>query len=289
MAPQTEVLIVTALPCEARPLIDHWRMQRNTHSRAFPVYHSPHKDGKGGRHNEKTSLIVSGIGKVNAAAACAHLHNLCAPQTAIWINTGIAGHTTLALGDTLIAHAIEDASSGQKWYPPIVFKPACRSEAILSVDTVSAHYPKNTALDREASAFFAIANRYTTAELVHSIKVISDNEHHSHEHITASQTSQWMTNTTDLIQHTADQLRELARHLPVDAVTLPECLQHLHFTVTQRRQCLDLLRRWRTLTADTVLPTAFLQAPGNTREAIDTLRQHVEALTPSYLYRTGSA
>ena len=53
--------ILTALPCEAKPLIHHYRLNgRQVHG--FRIY-----------ENSDMRLIVSGIGKVAAAAACACL------------------------------------------------------------------------------------------------------------------------------------------------------------------------------------------------------------------------
>ncbi len=203
MRTRVHALIITALPAEARPLIDRWGLHRDPDSHAFPVYHT-HKRG------EKTSLVVSGTGKINAAAGCAHLYKLCAPTTAIWLNAGIAGHAHRERGDAFIAHSIEDASSGEKWHPPILFKPGCASEHLISVDTAGVSYPTDAALDMEASAFYAIASRHARAGLVQSVKVVSDNSRHSAEQITARSVSQWMDDSIDLFQRIISELREIA-------------------------------------------------------------------------------
>jgi adenosylhomocysteine nucleosidase len=200
-------LVVTALPAEARPLIDCWGMHRDSASRVFPVYHAQH-------NGEKISLIVSGIGKINAAAGCAHLYNLCTPPNALWLNAGIAGHAERDRGDAFIAHSIEDSTTGKRWCPPMLFKPGCPSEHLISVDKIIEPYPNNAAVDMEASAFFAIATRYSTAELVQSVKVVSDNSRQGVNQITAANASLWMGDAVDLFQQTISQLRELAAHLP---------------------------------------------------------------------------
>jgi len=217
MSARIHALIVTALPAEARPLIDRWGMQRDTASHAFPVYHA-HNRG------EKTSLIICGTGKINAAAGCTHLYNLCAPQNALWLNAGIAGHAERERGEAFIAHSVEDASSGEKWYPPILFEPGCASEHLISVDKAGASYPAGAAVDMEASAFFAVASRCATTGLVQSVKVVSDNSRHCVEQITARIVSQWMDDAMDVFQRTISELRALAAGKPpTGPATSPEC------------------------------------------------------------------
>ena len=72
--------IVVALPAEARPLLDHFRLRDKQHNTAFPIY-----------RNTDMALIVSGPGKVAAAAATALLAgNRDTPATSAWLNVGIA-------------------------------------------------------------------------------------------------------------------------------------------------------------------------------------------------------
>lgn len=51
------IVFLTALSCEARPLIEHFKLKAQTHS-PFSIYQGKNR-----------SLIVSGIGKINAAMA----------------------------------------------------------------------------------------------------------------------------------------------------------------------------------------------------------------------------
>ena len=98
------VHLIAALPAEVKPLISRFNLQRVQPDRVFPVYRNRH-----------ISLVVSGVGKVNAAAASAFLYALNGfPNSAVWINLGIAGHKDLALGDAVLAHRITDAGSGRQ-------------------------------------------------------------------------------------------------------------------------------------------------------------------------------
>ena len=97
-------LIVAALPAEARPLIDHWRLKREPNSNAFAIYSNDQR-------SPAIHLVVSGTGKINAAAACAHLYMHCRPAHACWLNIGIAGHAARDVGTALLVHYVVDSAS----------------------------------------------------------------------------------------------------------------------------------------------------------------------------------
>ena len=276
MSHPAHALVVVALPAEARPLIDHWRLKRDADSHAFPLYCSS------ANSTTPVSLIVSGIGKQNTAAACAHLYNGRKPRSNVWLNTGIAGHASQALGTTLICHCCEDASSGRRHYPPLLFNSACDSTNLITVDHVSEHYPENAAVDMEASAYFQIATKYTTAELVQSIKVISDNTASGIDHVDANKASDWVSSAIPSIEHTIDQLRQLSSQLPAPDTPLPHPLSTLRLTVSQRNQVITLLQRWQAISNGATLPTAGFTPTMKSRDAIAALRDIVDAQAIHY-------
>jgi hypothetical protein len=49
------------------------------------------------------------------------------------------------------------------------------SDNLLTVDSPDFSYPDNAMVDMEASGFLTAACRFTRPELIHSLKVISDN------------------------------------------------------------------------------------------------------------------
>ncbi len=69
---------VLDLPSEARPLLTYFVLQKLDSSTDFPLYE---KDG--------LRLIVTGIGKIAAAAATAYLHALRPTTPAVWFNIGV--------------------------------------------------------------------------------------------------------------------------------------------------------------------------------------------------------
>src|SRR3989304_3879721 len=101
--------LICALLCEARPLIDCHDLRHIPQADLFQCY---------ARRDGSMTLTVSGPGKTNTAAAVSYTHTLfnSLPGDA-WLNIGIAGHRALAIGTPILAHRIEDAGSGQCWYP----------------------------------------------------------------------------------------------------------------------------------------------------------------------------
>ena len=155
--------LVTALQAEARPLIAHYKLQA-IQGHAFRLY-----TGNGLR------LIVSGIGKVAAAGAVAYQCALLDNSPSAWLNVGIAGHANKEVGSALLAHKITDTTNGKTFYPIFTAAPACPTSPLYTVDQAETAYATDCAYDLEASAFFETAQRFTSGELGHCLKIISDN------------------------------------------------------------------------------------------------------------------
>ena len=156
--------LVTALTPEAAPLIEHYRLEKVDSNPMFPLY-----------RNDTIYLVVSGIGKTLAAAATAYLHTKSGElPNQPFLNIGIAGHQRAITGVPRVASRITDQSTGQTWYPSQISRDSMDRSALITVETVERVYAEDAAYDMEAAGFYPIAWRASTAELVQSLKVISD-------------------------------------------------------------------------------------------------------------------
>jgi adenosylhomocysteine nucleosidase len=261
---------VVALPAEARALIEHYRLCRRPHTR-FPVYAS-----------EAAALAVAGVGKRAAAEATACLQALTgAPRTGIWLNVGIAGHRTRALAQAVLAHRIRDQSSARTWYPPLLFDVPCATENLLTVEQAWADYPQGWALDMEAAGFYPQACRFASAELVHVLKIISDNAANPFERIDAKIVARWIGEKLKLIDAIVGALRVLAAELPPaerPAAALVRFVGRWHFTVSQRHQLQRLLERWHALAPGTDPWCEELARAPQAAHALRNLEQRLRAL-----------
>ena len=156
---------VTALHCEAKPIIDHYRLKKSPSHNIFDVY-----------LKENMLCIISGIGKTAAAAATAWIAGLNNDETSIaWINIGIAGSATHTIGTVLSIDKISDDESNRYFHPVILFDSGLESVHCRTLNKPSTDYLAQLIYDMEASAFFETARRFSNPELVHCIKIISDN------------------------------------------------------------------------------------------------------------------
>ena len=265
------ILIVTAFDAEARPLIDHFRLRRQA-DQGFPVY-------AGG----DVWLVVSGPGRINAAAATAHLHARAGfPWDNTWINTGIAGHPELPQGEARIAHKITEKTSGKSWYPALVTGNPWGSAALLTVDQPDSDYGSGGLVDMEASAFMETALRFSSSELVHVLKIVSDNRESPAVIPKASRLEAWIAPHAAALEDFCRSLEKLAIPLetPAEITQQYETLTAaMHFTVSQQNRLQQLLQRWHALNPNMQIP-APVSGQATAQALLDTLQQRIDASPP---------
>lgn len=163
---------VIALDCEAKPLISHYRLGHQ--EAAFPMY-----------RKEGVALVVSGIGKMAAAAATAYLYARSGEHNgAVWFNVGVAGHRHRPVGDAVLASEIGDRASRRFWQlHPI--DTGLATATVLTVDEAEERFDTEHVYEMEAAGFCSTASRLTSPERVQCYKVISDNQSSATERITA--------------------------------------------------------------------------------------------------------
>ena len=109
------LIIIVALACEAKPIIDHLRLQK-LQSSVFPLYIN-----RAGADSEMvTSVVVSGIGALNMAAAVAWIGAQLPVRNTVWLNLGIAGHQLLEVGSCVRVVNCLDQLTGRRFYPPLI-------------------------------------------------------------------------------------------------------------------------------------------------------------------------
>jgi hypothetical protein len=262
---------VTAFDAEARPLIDHFRLRRQA-DHGFPVY-----------AGDDAWLVVSGPGKVNAAAATAHLHGRAGlPWDNTWINVGIAGHAELSQGEPRIAHKVTDGLSGESWYPALITTPPWSSASLVTVDRADTTYASNALVDMEATGFMETALRFSSSELVHVLKVVSDNRANPARIPGPSQVKTWFAPHMATLEKFCRSLERLAIPLetPAEVTQQYERLTAaMHFTVSQQNRLQQLLQRWQALNPDTQIPAA-VSAQATAQALLDVLQEHLDAEPP---------
>jgi len=262
--------LVVAMQAEALPLIAHYGLEEEDRRSMFPVYRS-----------ETVRLVISGVGKSMAAAATGYLHALAgSPQHMPWINAGIAGHGDLTIGKLVQACRISDRASGRNWYPPQVVNAGLERTPVMTVDHPERAYTEALAYDMEAAGFYPAACRCSTAELVQSLKVISDNPEVSVETLNPNRVEQLLGDRIREIAGFTRELQALAKIAAAMEVT-PNAFEQLHkrwhFTVTQQHRLRRLLQRWSTLITDERELEASLIECRDATGILNALERHLDA------------
>ena len=258
--------LVVALAAEARPLLASYRLQS--------VSGHPYRICA----DEQTHLIVSGIGKIAAATATAYLRALIGDSPAAWLNIGIAGHGSQAVGTPLLAHKVVDAASGKPFYPTFTAPPLCRTTLLHTVDRAQPA-TGDAAYDMEASGFCEAAQRFATSERVHCLKVVSDNPQSSYQTLNAAKVGALIEAQLDTVAQVGEHLRALSQQmqaLHADPPALAELTARWQFTATQQHQLRGLLARWQTLVPATPAVNDDLLALQRRDEVLAHLQQQLD-------------
>jgi hypothetical protein len=236
------IRFVVAVAPEAEPLVRRYRMEPQ--EGAFRWFRS-----------EDSALVISGIGKIAAAAAASYLHARTGERPfGVWLNVGTAGHRDRPPGTALLAHTVTDAASGERIHPTRLDGLLLEGVEVRTVPRPEIRFDSDAAYDMEAYGFVATALRFSTSELVQSIKVVSDNRETTTAGWTAPAVREVMEGRLEDIARAADHLQRLANDLePLrrdreESMLLVEAYRRrAHFTASEGRRLQRLLRRWAAL------------------------------------------
>jgi len=239
MNPTTPKLFVfTALECEAKALINYFKMKKANANHPFSIY-----------SNENLVVTVTGVGKIAMAGGVAYVLALF-PEVnmPVMVNIGIAGHKRHKLGSLLIASKIKDVESEKVFYPQLIGNKWPESSEIRSSVKADINYSMDCLYDMEASAFYEMAVKFSHIELIHSIKVVSDNECSSVEAINAKKVVGWISDQVLNIEKTFSHMQQLqALVLPISLPEYKKITDRWHFSVSGKVRLKYLLRQWRVL------------------------------------------
>lgn len=224
---------VVALACEAKPLIEHYGLKADLGATAFRLYRS-----------ERDELVISGVGRVAAAAATAFL--AARSETAgAWVNVGVAGHRSLPKGSLVIAEKIEERTSGLSFYPRRHFSSPAPGSRLITVDEVETGYEQEAAYDMEGSAFWATANRFQHAELVHCLKVVSDSPEEPVRRLDAAAIEELVASKLEDVDAVRSSLQEVVSSLPEKGGFEVQPFSDVHhLSTTHLRRLERLVERW---------------------------------------------
>jgi hypothetical protein len=230
--------IFCALPFEAQPLIQHFKLTELKQFDLFRLYQSKDKN---------VTLTITGIGKINAASAVSYQHACINTKPSdVWLNIGVAGHASIDIGEARLVNKITDEMDNATWYPQIIFKSPCESTSSMTLNKPSTEY-QDSLFDMEASAFYQLAIRLGTSELIHCFKVISDNTASPTSTVNADKVKTLIANHIKTIDNIIFELVPLSLELEninAEPKHYLDMLKKWRFTQTEKLQLSKLLQQW---------------------------------------------
>ena len=237
--------IVTALHCEAAPLIDYWRLRRQVHHRAFQVFRGESSTGP-------IDLIVTGVGKMRSAIGTAALCAGSPHLTPLILNLGVcAAPVTHPLGEIYYVHRIRDHATARNYLPDAVIAHSFIETHLTTFDApviAAPTEPEDSALvDMEGSGFAEAASIYTAPSAWSILKVVSD--HFSPPQLTKEGISQLIAPHCGAIDGYLTALAaahsgEKFSFPPDDKAILDQFLSAYRFTASQKQMLTTAAREY---------------------------------------------
>lgn len=249
---------MVALAVEAKPIIQHYKLQKVSDTGGFPHY----------QRNE-INLIVCGVGMLNMAAACSLLFAE-QQQLSIWLNCGIAAAKDIAIGRVFCCHKITHQSIQKHYYPSMVTMHGIDSESITCSECANFDYEHEGLLDMESAAFFQFASRYSSNEISQCLKVVSDNANHQGHQLNNKDVEPLMLKLLPTIDQAIEQLQQSVAYVEQSQLNVTkntnDCIQHWHFTHSRQHQLMQQLQRWEVLLPNTAFDVEKWSSCNNAKD-----------------------
>ena len=229
---------VIALKAEAKEIIKQYDLISFDHEGPFPVYKNKSQD---------IWLTISGIGQINSSAATMHLfHKSNAQPWSIWINLGIAGYEA-AYGSIYQIDKIIADNNNIVYYPSRTLVSKIPYTTLLTLDNPQTNYTDKYMLDMEGLAFYQVANKITSHELIVVLKIVSDNSDYNVKNINSAKIERLVKQNFSKINDTLIGYHKLSsdetkRHRLSKNYQI--VISNFHFTVSQKNILNDLTKKW---------------------------------------------
>jgi len=235
---------VVALKEEAKTIIDHYKLSVIDGKSLFPVFKNV---------DDTHWLILSGIGRHNAAAATSYLYSISkASKSTAWINIGIAGCGKGNYGDLCLVDKISN-NYGKNRYPMTMSRSALSKMHLFTSDIPINNYSSQELIDMEGSAFYDIASKFTSNELICLMKVISDGPENNLKDLNKDRIINLIKSNIINIKKVISYYENLS-HFDFLRNKKPylytQIISRWHFSVTQKYQLENLLRRIKSFLPD---------------------------------------
>ena len=215
--------IVVALLAEAKPLIAYFDLKKDPKS-LLPIYRSA---------TYPLELIVTGSRISRVAAGV----GIMGKQGNLWLNIGICGAKSKPVGSVFLASKLLFDKFVD--YPTFLFSPPCQLHDVKTVLHPENEYVEDVLYEMEAHSFYHAARMFSSPELIHVLKIVSDTPNHSAKNLTKMDVHELIKMHLSTIETTINRMLAIP-NLPIE-MDLSCFLESWHFTETQKHQLKTLL------------------------------------------------
>ena len=261
---------VIALKEEAEVILTEYKMSLLSEKTIFPIFKNL---------NGSHWLILSGMGRHNAAAATLYLYEKSkANRWSTWINIGIAGCGKGNYGDLCLVDKIINSSDSKTTYPYTIKRSNLPRMELLTTDMPITDYDLKELIDMEGSAFYDMASKISSRELIGLLKIVSDGPSNDIKKLNK-------LNITNLIKSNVSKINNVVSYYEWLSSTEKKIITKSdlffdisnlwHFTVSQKHQLDSLVRRINTFNVNKNIMD-LLRNCKNSKSVISVLNKQVE-------------
>lgn len=146
---------------EAKPIIKIYNMKKNMRCRYFEYFES-----------ENARLVISGTGKVNAAAAIVYMLSESSIKSCdIAVNFSFGGSFKRNTGNLILADKVIDMDTEKTYYPDVLVKNEFIEGTVETYSNTEIQETAADAFDMEASGFFEAASKFLSPNQIQVIKL----------------------------------------------------------------------------------------------------------------------
>lgn len=250
------IYLFTAMYCEAFPLIQYYRLKKETSQTHFQIftnesksipYATAPKEGVILGYPEEMLLVITGTGMIAAASAVSAVLTAYPPADQDFlVNIGICAGLSKRK-ECFLCNKITEQTTGKTFYPDLIYRhPFSESELITAAVPVrkdELEAVQNMHLyDMEASAVYQAGSYFLGPHQMFFLKMISDGG--DFEEVTPKQAESRISSHMDTIADFLSQLKEIQKNafaLSVDSKTATGIsVERDEFQKETDRLCQDL-------------------------------------------------
>ena len=197
-------------------------------------------------YNDSFSMTITGLGKINSALGVAHtFFKFKDLSNNIWINIGLAGHEKEKIGTLILVDKIYDFETQKSMYPFFVKNYKIKRLNCTCYSKPNFNY-SNSLSDMESSGFFSSANKYSSKEIIHSLKIVSDNKFEKIDFNNAESIDRILKKNFDQVLDFVNDIKDLRERKFQKQnkikIKIEKEIENLKFTFSEGMQLRNLLK-----------------------------------------------